>query len=214
MTPTEITTAARDIYNATGDTFFTDLQLYNWMQQGCQEFAKKAWLIEQLYTTSTVASQQSYTLPTLTIGVKRITVNGKKIKHITNREDDAITLSNQAVTSSGQPIYYYEYNYSIYLRPIPDAVYTMIIFSFDDSAAITATSTLTIPALFHFDLVDYLLWRMFAKDKDVTNMTAHLQIWKQHVVDAIAYKRRLKRTDSFATVQSEDTLPVTILGEA
>jgi hypothetical protein len=214
MTPTEVATAARDLYNAVGDTYFTDAQLYNWMWQGCHEFAKKAWLIERMYTTTTAAGTQSYTYPSNTIGIKRITVNGKKIKRITMREDDAITLSNQQVNAQGWPIYYYDFNYTIYLRPIPDAVYTMQIFSYNDAQAITATSTLEIPTLFHFDLVDYLLWRMFAKDKDTANMQLHAAIWAEHVKDAAAYKNKMKRSDSFATVQSEDTLPVTILGEA
>lgn len=214
MTPTEITTAARDLYNAVGDTFFSDTLMYNWMWQGCHELAKKAWLIESINSQNTVAGTQGYAYPTNTIGIKRITVNGKKIKRITMRDDDAITLSNQAVTSQGWPIYYTDFNYTIYLRPIPDGVYTMNIYSYSDHTAITASTTLQIPPLFHFDLVDYLLWRMFAKDKDMANMTTHAAMWSEHVKDAVAYKNRLKRTDGFATVQSEDTLPVTILGEA
>lgn len=214
MTPQEVNTAARDLYNATGDTFFTDLQIYNWMWQACHILAKKAWLIESTATVSTIAGTQTYAYPSNVIAIKRITVNGKKIKRITLRDDDAITLSNQTVTTQGWPIYYTDFNYTLYLRPIPDGVYSMVVYSYNDASAITASSTLQIPALFHFDLVDYILWRMFGKDKDDTNMGIHMGIWTDHVKDAIAYKSRLKRTDSFATVQSEDTLPVTILGEA
>ena len=215
MTPSEINTAARDLYNASGDSFFTDSQVYNWIWQGCHELAKKAWLIERVYTTTTTASTQAYSYPSNTIAIKRITVNGKKIKRITMREDDAITLSNQTAATEGWPIYYTDFNYTIYLRPIPDAsTYTIAIYSYNDAQQITATSALEIPTLFHFDLVDYVLMRMFMKDKNADFVALHGAEWAQHVKDAIAYKNRLKRTDGFATVQSEDNLPVTILGEA
>lgn len=214
MTPTEVNTAARDLYNATGDTYFSDTQIYNWMWQACHIFAKKAWLIERTYTASTVAATQDYSYPTNTIAFKRITVDGRKIKRITGRDDDSITLSNSNSATSGNPIYYTDFNYTLSLRPIPDSVYTIKIYSYNDAQQITATSALEIPDLFHFDLVDYVLWRMFAKDKDVTNATLHMNVWLDHVKDAISHKARRKRTDSFATVQSEDCLPVTILGEA
>lgn len=214
MTPSEVNNAARDLYNAASDTFFTDAQMYNWQWQACHEFAKKAWLIERIYTASTVASQQDYAYPTNTIAIKRLTVDGRKLKRTTHREDDGLTLSNSASATTGAPCYYTDYNFIVSLRPIPDAVYTLKIYSYNDAAAITAASTLEIPALFHFDLVDYLLWRMFAKDKDMTNAAFHLNEWKGHVQDAVSWQRRKRRTDSFATVQNEETLPVTILGEA
>lgn len=214
MTPTDINSAARDIYNATGDSYFNDTQMYNWQWQACHELAKKAWLIERVYTASTVAGTQDYSYPTNTIAIKRITVNGRKIKNITHRYDDAITLSNATVTTQGWPIYYTDFNYTISMRPIPDGVYTMKIYSYNDAQTIGATSAIEVPTLFHFDIVDYLLFRMFGKDKDTTNMNAHYTLWIQHVKDAVAYKNKKKRSDSFATVQSEDVLPVTIVGEA
>lgn len=214
MTPVEIITNARDLYNGVGDTFFSDTLMYNWLWQACHIFAKEAWLIERVYSASTVASTQSYSYPTNTIAIKRITVDGKKIKRITHREDDAITLSNSTSATTGYPIYYTDFNYTLYLRPIPAAVYTIQIYSYNDAQAISATSTLEIPSLFHFDTVDYLLMRMFGKDKDIANMTFYGASWEMHVRKAVSYKKRMKRTDSFATVQSEDTLPVTILGES
>lgn len=215
MTPVEVATAARDLYNATGDTFFGDTQLYNWMWQGCHELAMKAWCIEAIDSSqSTVAGTQGYAYGTNVIAIKRVTVNGKKLKRITMREDDAITLSNQAVSTQGYPIYYYEFNNTIYMRPIPDAIYTIGFWTYNDAAVITAVSTFTIPTLFQFDLVDYCLFRMFAKDKDVDLASLHKSLWEQHVKEAISFQKRQRRTDSFATVQSEDTLPVTILGES
>ncbi len=214
MSPSDVVTAARSLYNATADTFFSDTQIYYWMWQGQIELAERAWIIESVSTSSTVASTQGYAYPTNAIAIKRVTVNGKKLKRITFREDDAVTLSNQASATTGQPIYYTDFNSTIYLRPIPDAVYTMGMYSYLLPTVPSSTGTLDVPTMFHFALVDYCLYRMFTLDKDPTNMQFFKTEWEKHVAGAIAYTQRKKRTDSMRTVQSEETLPVTILGEA
>ena len=202
------------MYNAVSDTFFSDTQIYNWIWQAEIELAKKAWVIESYTTGSTSASTQSYAYPTNAVAIKRVTVNGKKLKRITFREDDAVTLSNQNITTTGWPIYYADFNSTIYMRPIPDATYTIGWYTYNLPTLPSSTGTLDVPTIFHFDLVDYCLFRMFGMDKDPVNVQYYKTEWEKHVMDAIAYTARKKRTDSLRTVQSEDTLPVTILGEA
>lgn len=214
MLVTDIQTAARDSYNATGDSFFPDSQLNLWITQGCNEMCTTSWLIDSATTTSTVSGTQAYAYPTNAIAIKRVTVGGKKIKRITQRQDDSITLSNQASTQSGYPVYYYDFDGSIYLRPIPDAIYTLVIQTNNMQTPITSNVVpLDIPAVFHFYLVDYCLMRMFQKDKDIPNVQLHLSIWNDHLKKVSSYKQLMKRQDSFTTVQDEETLPVTILGE-
>lgn len=214
MTPPQVVAAARDLYNATGDSFFSDLQIYNWIWQAEHELAMKALAIEATYSGSTVAAQQNYSYPTNAIALKFVTVNGKKVKRITGREDQAITLSNQTATTMGWPIYYTDWNSTIYFRPIPDGIYTLAINYYSDATVPSASGTIDVPVLFHFDLVDYVLMRMYAKDKSLDSAEFHGALWAQHVKDCIIYMKKKRRTDSFATVQSEDNLPVTILGEA
>lgn len=215
MTVTDLITASRDQYNATGDSFFTDTAMYNWIWEAAHQLATRAWMIERIYTTTTVAGQQSYPFPSNALAIKRITVNGKKIKNITMRQDDAITLSNQNVTSTGWPIYYTEFSNQIFLRPTPDSAYTMQIWAYSDHQQITtANSPLEIPVRFQFPMINYVLFRMFAKDKDIANAMLHKNEWKETLAEAQSYRAKMKRTDSFAVVQDESTLPVTILGEA
>jgi hypothetical protein len=219
MLPTDINTASRDLYNATSDTFFSDTQIYNWMYIAEQELAWKARCIEKINSagaiTTTTSGTQSYAYPTNTFSIKRITVNGKKLKRITGREDDAITLSNSTVTTQGWPIYYTDFGTSIAMRPIPDSSsYPISWYTYDLPTLPSATGTLDVPVAFHMWLCDYVLYRMFAKDKDTVNMQFHKGEWDKHVVNAVQYMRLLHRNDSFKTVQSEDNLPVTILGEA
>lgn len=213
MQVTDIQTAARDLYNAVGDAYFSDTQINNWMTQACSELAEIGWLIERVYSTSTVANQQDYAYPTNTIAIKRVTVNGKKIKRVTHRQDDALTLSNQNSTQTGFPVYYTDFNYTLSLRSIPDSAYTLKIYSYNLAQTITNSSVLEIPTLFQFKIVDYILYRMFTKDKDIPMMQFHKTEWEKTLMSARQYKAKAKRTDGFTTVQDEETLPVTIMGE-
>ena len=214
MTVTEVITAARDLYNSTGDSFFSDTQMYVWIKKACDEMAKKAKIIERTYTTTTVDGQQDYAYPTNTIEIKRVTYNGAKLKRITHRDDDTVTLANAASTQTGSSIYYTDWNFTLSLRPIPDSAVTLKIYSYNLAQAITATSTIEIPDLFQFDITYYLNMMMATKDQNWDAVTYFKGMWDQAVMNAIAWKKRQKRSDSFATVQDEESHVVTNLGEA
>lgn len=214
MIASDVQTAALDLYNGVGDSFFSSTQMNVWITEACAVLAHKGWLIERIYTANTTAGTQDYAYPTNTIAIKRLTLNGKKIKRITARQDDALTLSNQASTQTGFPTYYSDFDFTISFRTIPDATYTLKLYSFNLPNALSNASTLEIPPVFHFAPVDYCLMRMFAKDKDYQGAAYHKALWEGHVAEAVRWRNRYKRTDSFATVQDEETLPVTIMGEA
>lgn len=214
MTPTDVLTQARDQYNAVGDSFFTDSALLNWMKDACDILAREAWIIERVYTTTTVASQQAYAYPTNTLAIKRITYNGRKIKRLTGRQDDAATLSNQSAATTGNVVYYTDFNYTIYCRPIPDSAFPLVIYSYNTAQPIVTTSSLEVPEWTHMALVKYLLKTMFAKDQNTAMIQFYSGEWNEEVLKIKAIQRRRMRADSFATVQDEETLPVTIFGES
>ena len=212
MTPTEIETAARNQYNAIGDSFWSQAEILNLIWQACIELADLTKNIERTYTTSTVASQQEYSYPTSTVAIKRITYGGKKLQPITMREDDAITGLNQSTTDEGTPQYYFIWNDTIYLRPIPSAVGTLKIFSINKPQQVTTTSTIEVPDQFHMALVDYILSRMASKDRQLDVAKYYLDLWKETKIEAIKWHKRNKRGDSFASVQDEEQMNGSYLG--
>lgn len=212
MTPGNITEYARQQYNSVNDNFFSDAELYRHIWAAQKELAREAKVIERVYTTTTVAGTQSYAFPTSTIAIKRVTYNGSKLQPITMREDDSYTLNNQAVTTQGQSQYYYTFDSVIYLRPLPDSAYTLQIFSYNMPQEVTNSSTLEVPDIFHLGMVDYLLWRMAAKDQNYQAAEHWKGQWQQEVAAAKAWSRKRQRADGFAAVQDEDTLPRTQLG--
>jgi hypothetical protein len=206
MTSTEVETAARQQYNAVGDTNWSQSEIMNLIYAACLDMARKSLVIEDIFTASTVASQQEYTYPTNVISIKRVTYAGKRLEKITFREDDYLTGQNQATTATGTPTHYAEFNNTIFLRPMPAEVGTLKVFAYVEPQAVTTTSTLEIPTLFHMDLVDFVLSRMYAKDKDFSSAQYFGDLWKTHVMEARKYVRIKNKGDSFAAVQDDEML--------
>ena len=206
MTSLEIEEASRQQYNAVGDTNWSTSEIMTLIYAACLDMARKSFVIEDVFSSSTVASQQEYSYPTNVISIKRVTYEGAKLEKISFREDDYLTGQNQATTSTGTPTHYSEFNNTIYLRPTPSAVGTLKVFAYVEPQAVTSSSTLEIPTLFHMDLVDYVLGRMYAKDKDFNSAQYFQGLWNEHLLEAKKYVKKRYKGDSFAAVQDDELL--------
>lgn len=213
MTPTQILTSARNKYNAISDSFFSDDELLLYLYDGCTELNQEALLIERTYTTTSVASQQEYDYPGDAIAIKRITYGGRKLKPISFREDDSITGLNQTTVATATPQYYYIWNETIALRPIPSGTGDEIkIWVFKEPAEILISSVIEIPTQFHKDLVKYLTMEMATKDKQFNHADRYEAKWEKAKVAAKRWAKRKNRGDSFAVVQDEDMMVEGYLG--
>ncbi len=182
------------------------------MYDACLQMARECKLVTNLYSTSTVADQQEYATPSNTISIKRVTYDGKKLRPITMREDDQITGFNQSSVSTGTPSYYWVWNEVIYLRPIPSAVATLKIWSFNEPSVISITSSLEIPSQFHMDLVNYIVAEMAAKDSNFTAARHFLAKWEKSKSDAKRWAMKQNKGDSFNSVINEDMSSDNFLG--
>jgi hypothetical protein len=212
MTPTDLVTYARQRYNAVTDTFFSDSELYTLIWDAQVQLARETYCIRRVYSTSTVIGQQEYQKPTAAMSIKRITYNGQKIFKITDREDDALTMFNQATTATGAPQYYWEWDTAIELRPVPDGALTLKIYTYDLPQIVSSTTTLDVPTRYHLDLADYLLMNMCNKEKNFQAGSQYGQSWAKKLSDAKRYEKKFLRGDSFNHVLDEETMPVTIIG--
>ena len=203
MTPTEIETSARNKYNSIGDSFFSTSEILDYMWEGCLELTREAKLIERVYTSSTVIAQQEYSYPTTTMSIKRITYEGRKLLPIDFVQDDSITGFNAATTAQGNPQYYFEFNETIYLRPIPSAVGTLKIFSYNEPEKILTTSVLEIPVQFQSSLVNFIVSEMAAKDSNFSASKHYSDRWEKAKLDIKKWQRLRLRGDSFSTVKDE-----------
>lgn len=212
MTPTQVEEQARRRYNSVSDSFFSQDEILYLMYDASLQLARECKVITNLYSTSTVASQQEYAYPSNTISIKRVTYAGKKLKAITMREDDSITGFNQSTTSTGTPSHYWVWNEVIYLRPIPSAVATLNIWTHNEPSTISITSTLDVPSQFHMDLVNYIVAEMAAKDSNFTAAQYFLAKWEKSKSDAKRWAAKQFRGDSFGHVVDEEYSSENFLG--
>ena len=192
MTPQEIIEAARRGYNASSsDPFFSDAQMYEWVYQASMELAKEGFLIEKVFTTTTVAGTQGYAYPTNVFAIKRITYDGEPLRHLAQREDDLLTGGDQDITTQGTPEGFVDFNQTIDLRPYPDAAATLKIWGYAHPSGVpTATSSLDLPDEWHIHLTNFLLrdpapcqplrfgtWRLSRQSTLPDAYVAELELW-------------------------------------
>lgn len=212
MTVSEIIEAARREYNAVGDTNWSDSELCVLIYQACMMLATEAKVIRRIHTTTTTAAQREYAIPTNTISIKRVEYNGQKLHPLNFREDDVLTLGNASTTNSGTPQHYAQWDETIFLRPIPAEAQTLKIFSFMEPQAVTTSSTLEVPTRCHPHLKDFLLERMYSKDKDFSSAKYFGDKWEKYVTKEKQFTKRMLRGDAFPTVQDEELLTQSLLG--
>jgi hypothetical protein len=219
LSPSDILTYARARYNATGDGFFSDNEIYYSIYQAQLEMSNEVHgICEAIYQTTSTQGTRQYTFPTNTRVIKRVEYIdlsniAVKLEPITFREDDALTLVNVASTTQGKPQFYSTFNFSLYLRPIPDTTAcTIKVYSYNEPQTVTSTSTLDVPTPFHMDIVDYAVMQMYLKDKDPVMAQAYKALWDQAKMRAKRWVQKKKRGDAFTVVMNEDNLAVTLTG--
>jgi hypothetical protein len=213
MTLSEIEASARNRYNAIGDTNWSSAEIANLVYEASLEMTRDCGLvIEKRFQVSTVSGTSRYNFPDTATSIKRITHNGSKLKEISMREDDILTIENQLSTDTGVPQYYYVWDSIFHLRPVPSAVYTLDVYVIANEAALTPSSTLTIPTKFHGSLVTYVVKEMSSKDLNWQMYDRYQERWEVEKLRIRSHIRRAKRGDAFTIVKLEELLPTVSLG--
>lgn len=214
MTPAQVEEHARRRYNAYGSAFWTQDELYKLIYDAEMQLATEARVIEGIDTSiTTVIGTRYYSAPTGCIAIKRIEYNGTKLKPINQREDDALTLNNSGTNSTGTPQYYWVWNDTVYLRPIPDDAKALTLYQYKEPTLLTTSATtLSTPTRCHIHLVDYVVAHMVMKDENFQVYDRFMDRWEKYVERERAWTNKKKRTDGFACVQDEESLAETILG--
>lgn len=208
MTPLEILTQARAQYNAVGDNYFGETELLNLLFSACKELAQETGCIKRRYTTTTVANQREYEIPTYTIRIERVTYDGQRLDPIDFTEDDYETSNDENTSSTGTPTYFSQWGTALFLRPTPSAAATLKIYSISMPQTITNTSTLEISTIYHSDTIDFLLSAMFAKDSNYQMSKYHKDLWEDHVKKAKAFEIKRLMSESYKMVKDIDQMPM------
>lgn len=210
MTLSQALDYVRTRMNAKNDTtYFTNEELYALITAACNEILGVLGLIEALDTSiTTVASTQSYAFPTNVVSIKKLLYNGYPVMHVSPRQ--AETLKEGNVVATGRPEYWYDWNRTIYFVPKPSEAVTVTLFcekmhSFIDNSAQT---TIDLPAVLHFRMLDRVLGMMYGKDLNVNMMGHYEQMWNTvHIPAIFQYKMMMKyRGQSPSVVDADSTI--------
>jgi len=204
MTPTQIETMARRQYNAVGDTFYSSEEIMDYIYKAQMEFCKYTFMLKKTYETVTVAGQSEYPMPSNTISIKRIELNGEKVEPISFRENDDIVIANDPTTTLDYSGWYYEWGKSFFFSTTPaTAGLTIKAFVYAMPQPVTITSTIEIPEEYHLDIVTFVNYMMAMKDENGAAAGNYQNTWLVALREARKLERRKLRGDSFASVQLE-----------
>jgi hypothetical protein len=205
MTPTELETAARQRYNAVGDNFWSQAEIFTLIYKAQMELASKTFCLPQRYTTTSTAGTDELSVPTLAIAIRRIYYNNAALEPISMEERELILGPNDPSTVTGTPDSYCVEGQTIFLVKTPSASsVTIKIWTFDEPNTVTVTSTLDVPTRYHPAIIDFIVFNMYSKDKRFDLAKWHKDMWDQAVNEAIILEKRRRRADKLPT-QSLDT---------
>jgi len=203
MTPLEIENSVRLRYNAVGDDFFPQNMIFDLITQAEMQLTTEALANEGEFTTLSVADQREYSYPTNTFSIKRVTYKDDQLLKQELKDDP----KNDNNDPTGTPTGYAIWNDIVILYPTPDTTGdTIRMFTYEKAQTITDSSSLVTPVEYHHNIIDFVLSAFFAKDKDLTSASYHMNLWREAVVKAVRDRAKRKRGDRFAVVRDRNVV--------
>lgn len=213
MTPTDLETYIRQRYNAVGDNFFPQAEIFNFLWKAQMELAVEFDVIKRVYTTVTVASQRAYDWPTNAIKLIRMTYDGEKLEPNDFSDDDTYTGSDENETVTGRPYWYQQFGTSFYLRPVPgtaEAGMTIKLYTSDMPSVPVSAGTLDVPAQYHVFLADYALHAMCSQDQNANMADRYLSYWQESKKLVQQLEKKKLSADRLPVVRDIETMSLDV----
>lgn len=207
MTPANLETYVRQRYNAVGDSFFPQTEIFNHFYAAQTELAMETFCVRNVYTTTSVDGQRVYDFPSKTISIMRVEYDGERIFPNDFVDDDGLTGNSPDETIEGRSQNYQVWGNQLYLRPTPDTSgLTIKIYSYDLPDQPSTTAAFDVPERYHMMLADYALFCMFAKDKNYQMADYHKKIWNTSKETVVKVERQRAAGDSFRVIKDIEDL--------
>ena len=174
----------------------------------CNEVLSVIGLIEDVDTSVTiVASTQSYSVPDDIEFIKHVTFDGYPVTQIQLKDWEKHKEGN--VTPEGRPEYYFLWDSKIWFVPTPSEVKTVAIYCEKKHPMINGTtqSTIDIPGVLHFRMLDGVISDMFAKDLNAQLAAFYENKWQNvHMKAFFQYKMLQKYRGKNPPVADPDAM--------
>lgn len=178
----------------------SDAQIVALLNEGQTKLCMNSYLLMTCATASTVASQESYSVPSDFIKIEAVfiynTTSGQK-----QRLRPIDLMKRDATKSTGSPQYYYIWglnvssvnSFTVNLNPIPSTSGTSdleIYFRQSPLTMVSGGQAPEVPGHFQYALVAYALWKIWLRDQSPigTNLAMiYKNEWDQWVADAQSF---------------------------
>lgn len=211
MTPAELELAARQNYNAVGDTHFTTAEFLVWIYRACMILSNETFCIEDTFTTASVSGTREYSYPTNAMSIRRVEYDGQKLQPVSLEADP----KTNTTAPTGRPGQYAIWEGDLILFPTPSTSSLAIkVFAYCRPQAVTASSVLEVPEEYHPDIIDFILAGMYAKDTNHQMSTFHRNLWDASINRIKRQRSKKLRGDQYAVVRDvsfQSDLPGTIV---
>jgi hypothetical protein len=178
------TRASRELEDA-AQTQFVAPSLLAWGNDAFTDIALKSRNLQDEQSATSVAEQESYTLPSYTTDTLSVAYDGRMLPRY-NR-DDYLKLSVSA-TGHGAPSKWMMYADSLYLHPKPDATGKKIryfrTYSPTPAASVTATSTTPFSSRFDDLALAFIKWHAYEQIQDLEQANYHHSVYEAKLDDA------------------------------
>lgn len=214
MTADDIITYVKNMMNeaSASTSNWSNPELYQIIENKCNEAITTIGLIEGRDTGVTVISQADYPFPADYVRLRRLWYNGQPLKYLPFRMFESRRPTG--TTNTGTPREYGIWQDIITLLPTPNAVGTLTYFGEKMQSTISSTNTtIRIPSLFHHAICDGVLGEMYPKDLNAGFANFYLSKWQNiHIPAMREYAKRRQRRGLSSTVTDADSALETELG--
>jgi hypothetical protein len=212
----QVADVVRRVRESAGDIAvlqFSNAVLTDWINDAIRECVIENNLLQARATTSTVASQADYTLPTDIFKLHSVVLEGYKLEVLTLEQWQERNASGSGATiPTGASFNCYIYAGVLTLFPTPDKVMSMQVNYIKHPAKITYNSgsstwdinDLPIPEHYHNRIVTYCLAQVAMQDDDYDKYQALMTEFRTGVVDLKKAKDQEDDLYPFISVSSRD----------
>ena len=188
---------------------FTDDALLDWMNDAVREIAIENNLLQKTATTSTVAGQTDYTLPTDIMKLHSILLDGEKQRIHTLQQFEEIAGGVPAGVAPMQgPYQCYIWANKITIYPAPDKVMVMktnyIYEPVDGLIASISTTEPPVPKSYHLRIVTYCLAQVALQDEDTMKYQNFMAMFKTGIIDLAQQSEQEEDLYPFIAMSSRD----------
>lgn len=171
-TLTELRDAVREELQETGVTtgLWSNDELDRWFQEANDDITRQARIEAAPYALATVADTESYALPDDLGSLRRVELKVDTASWLVLapvRVDQRIPQNTSGIPShKGSPAGYFIWNDRLYLTPVPDGVYELVLWYTKKGNTLSAAVEPIIPDEFHWILKLYVAARAKRKIDD------------------------------------------------